>query len=153
MTFENTDPLVEVRHIGRGKTGWLLWEDWHAYWEHGGNWYRTMVPSGFLSDKASVPRPLTLLAARDELGLKGIIVHDWIYHNKGKVAVEKWLGCRGMEGGEWRGEIGRPVQFTRRQADALMFRFFREDNIEPRWRRRGAYKLVRLNSRLRGDDW
>ena len=40
-----------------------------------------------------------------------------------------------------------------READALMFRFFREDKIEPRWRRRGAYMLVRLNSRLRGDDW
>jgi len=150
MTFENTDPMVEVRHLGHGKTGWLLWEDWYAYWEHDGNWYRTMVPSGFFSDKASVPRPLTLLAARDELGLKGVIIHDWIYSNKGKVAVEKWL-----DNGATSAWMPLPFEarFTRRQADALMFRFFREDKVEPRWRRRGAYKLVRLNSRLRGDDW
>ena len=150
MTFKNTDPMVEVRHLGHGKTGWLLWEDWDVYWEHNGKWYRTRVPSGFISDKASIPRPLTLLAARDELGLKGIIIHDWIYKNKGRVAVEKRLENDATNA--WM-PLPFEVHFTRREADALMFRFFREDNIEPRWRRRGAFKLVRLNSRLRGDDW
>jgi len=146
MRVKNTEPKVFVHHVGGGKTQWVVESNWFAQWEHEGRIYRTLIPNGFSSDKASIPRPLWILAAPDELGLKAVILHDWGHFTKGLMEIQKHEKLN-----KWK-HLGK-VQFTRKQFDSLFFRFLREDCVEPRWRRRGAYKAVRAWSKLNGDSW
>lgn len=43
------------------------------------------IPAGFLTDIASVPRPLRWLFDRADLGLLSPIVHDYLCENKGQI--------------------------------------------------------------------
>lgn len=47
--------------------------------------HRIEVPSGFLTDGASVPRPLWWLFPRVDRYMAAAIVHDWLYRTGGKV--------------------------------------------------------------------
>ena len=147
MTFENKTPDVRVVPIAKG-TGWKLKQDYFYHWEFDGSWYRFMIPAGFQFDGASVPRFLRWVAGGGRFGVLAPLVHDWLHHCKGKASVRKYY--------TWvRRWDYYPLQkpFTREQADKLFFRIMREKGIKPRWLRRWAYKLVRLNSRLKGDRW
>ena len=78
-----------------------------------------VVPKGFITDFASVPRlPMTYLLAGDTAHAAAVI-HDFLYRNK--------LG-------------------TRRQADAIFFEAMAADG-EPAWRRWAMWSAVRVGGR------
>jgi hypothetical protein len=94
--------------------------------------YTLVVPQGFITDLASVPRPLWPIIAPFELGLAGPIVHDWIYRHGG--AIRGWS--------QDRPQAGRFV-FTRGEADGFLKDIMQQDGI-PSWRVNAGYAGVRL---------
>lgn len=89
--------------------------------------YTLVVPMGFITDLASVPRALWSIIAPFELGLAGPIVHDWLYRHGGNIA------CVGAQS---------PL-FNRAQADAILRDIMRQDGIS-RWRCTAGYLGVRV---------
>tara|TARA_R110000850_G_scaffold22191_3_gene64755 strand:+ start:800 stop:1198 length:399 start_codon:yes stop_codon:yes gene_type:complete len=99
-------------------------------WQHGGVQKRFWVPSGFEYDVASIPRVFWLLIAPRELGYKAPLAHDYLLSKQGYVSLE-------TEGRKFRARI------TRKDADKLFAVLMREAGV-PRWKRRLAYRAVRL---------
>lgn len=148
---QNKDPVVMVKHQLSGETLWQLHEGYSYSWEFDGRLLRVWIPKGFLFDGASIPWFLRWIADRGRLGLKAPLVHDYMHSRHGVVAVDHWETVGDQGGGYW--TIHTHQRWSRRDADRLFFRILREDGVEPRWLRRGAFKLVRLWSRLKGDKW
>lgn len=146
LTPRNLHPGLRVTNFPTGKTRWLLVENYHFHWEYQGRWYRLSIPAGFITDGASVPRILRWVAGRGRFGTLAPLVHDWMHHVSGWVAVEL------LAGGGWVA-CDSTVRWTRRQADCLFCRIMREDGVEPRWLRRGAFQAVRAWSLIKGDKW
>jgi hypothetical protein len=98
---------------------------------------RLAIPMGFVFDYASVPRPVHAFIGRLDLGLVAPLMHDWLYAFGGRLPVgsHEWL-----IGDTWQ-QVGEP--WTRRDADRLFGRHMREEGVA-RWRRRSAYRAVRL---------
>lgn len=144
MTFTNPTPKVSLVNTGSGRTRWRLNDGYFYHWQHGGNWYRFKIDKGFVSDGASVPWFLPW--GRGRLGVLAPLVHDWLHH------VAGWVDVELLEDNEWV-ECGFMVRWSRRDADRLFFRIFRETGVEPRWLRRGAFRAVRAWSWINGDEW
>ena len=104
---------------------------------------RMAIPAGFEFAGASVPRVAHAFIGRLDLGLVAPLYHDWLYHYGGRPpqGSHEWL-----IGDRW-----RPVEepWTRREADRLFGRHMREEGV-PRWRRRAAYRAVRV---FGGGSW
>ena len=150
MKVENEDPKLVLVNTEDGKTQWQLEGDYFFHWEFGGSWYRFLIPDGFPSDGASVPRWLRWLAGRGRFGKLAPLVHDYLHSVMGRVVVQKF------EVDGWKRYWARLLDaqsFTRKQADKLFFRIMSDQGVRPRWLRRGAYKAVRAWSVLQGDRW
>ena len=76
-----------------------------------------LIPIGFKSDLASVPRFFWRLIAPHECSLEAALAHDWVYR--------KGLG------------------YTRKKADLMLRDLMRQHKV-PKWRRVLAYRGVRL---------
>jgi len=84
-----------------------------------GSAVRIIVPAGFVTDFASIPRVAQVIIPKD-VGRRAAILHDWLYATN---------GCRGF--------------FTRAQADAIFLEALGVLNVFPpaRW---AMYSAVRL---------
>jgi len=109
-----------------------LIESWSYEWDHGGKTREFHVAAGFVTDLGSIPRPLWGLIAPAEL-TEGALAHDLVYRYAGRVPGRFFL----IE--------GEPCStpWTREDADRLFARLLRESGVV-RWKRRSAYRAVRL---------
>lgn len=85
-----------------------------------------VVPRGFVSDLASIPRWFWWLVASFELSIGAALVHDWIYRH----------------GGLCRGPTGLLTIYTRLNADQFLYDIAAQDGVWW-WRRWIALKAVR----------
>lgn len=92
----------------------------HGVWvtEEEYRWRDIVVPEGFTTDLASVPRFLWAVIAPFDLSIEAPVVHDWLYRNGG---------------------LGR----SRAECDRLFLELMEERGV-PFLRRRSAYYAVRL---------
>lgn len=83
------------------------------------------IPYGFRFDLASVPRWLWWIIAPFELSLPAPLVHDALYR--------------------WKGVIDTPIPrvLTRKDADDIFLAIMESEEVS-RWRRRSAYRAVRM---------
>ena len=116
-----------------------LW--WHPLDAPDAALHRLVVPPGFDHDFASVPRLLWFLISPFDLGLASIF-HDYLYRHGGAVETGRWDPATAG----W-APVDRP--WNRERSDALFARIMREQGVA-RWRRRWAYRAVRL---LGGGAW
>jgi hypothetical protein len=127
-------PYPRVEPIGGNR--YRLFEAYAYVWAKDGARYRLVVPVGFTSDLASVPRLLWVVISPFDLGA-AVVPHDWLYANAGRPPPGSWQVWRD---GDWV-EDGRP--WKRREADRLFGRLMREVGVS-RFKRRAAYLAVRL---------
>lgn len=78
-----------------------------------------VVPRGFQTDLASIPKILWNIIAPFELSTDAPVVHDFLYHNGG-------LG-----------------KYTRKQADQIFLELMAKEGVTW-WKRHVAYRAVRL---------
>lgn len=109
---------------GRWRQLWRLNEPLIYRWRHAGHPCTICVPAGFITDLASVPRLLWWLIAPFCLG-PAAVLHDFLYRRGGFYGGRTW---------------------TRRDVDRLFGRVMRESGV-PRWKRRLAFRAVRLFGR------
>lgn len=127
-------PYPRVEPLGGNR--YRLFEPYVYRWEKDGERYRVVVPAGFTSDLASVPRLLWVVISPFDLGA-AVVPHDWIYAHGGRVPAGSWqIGT----GSGWADD---ERAWTRRETDRLFGRMMREVGV-PRVRRRSAYLAVRL---------
>ena len=87
-----------------------------------------VVPSGYNTDLASIPRIVWWLIAPFELSILAPILHDFVYEHKGNPPAPS---------------ISPPGKsFTRKQADRLFLAVMRREGVS-RFRRTLAYMAVR----------
>jgi hypothetical protein len=138
-------PRVQVL----GPSEFLLMEDYSYRWDVPSDepiTPRTAIltaPAGFRFDMASVPRAVHAFIGRLDLGLRAPLFHDLLYHHGGRLPgrLYQW-----HIDGEW---VNADAPWSRRDADRLFGRHMREDGVA-RWRRRAAYRAVRL---FGGGSW
>lgn len=114
----------------KGPTSWeLVWP-----LEYHGKYDKWTVPSGFVTDFASVPQILWSILPPYGKHTKAAIVHDWLYLKRPAVRVRDRRG-RFIAGG-W-------VRISRSDADGVFLRIMRECGSSW-WRRTVMYLGVRL---------
>jgi len=86
-----------------------------------------IVPAGFSTDMASVPRPLTGVIQRTGCWNRAAIFHDWCYYWRGRLPEIEAEGVRSM---------------TRAEADRMMLDIMRADGV-PWFYRNAMYLTVR----------
>jgi hypothetical protein len=96
---------------------------------------RIVVPAGFETDFASIPRGLWNLLPTIGDYTPAAVVHDWLYSAEGRVLRST-------------GALHRLERVTRAEADAI-FLFLMEKSGVPRWRRWLIYAAVRIFGRRR----
>lgn len=123
-----------------------LREDFPIVYEYQGELYRFWLDHGWVYDVASIPRIFWLFVSWPELGYEATAAHDDAIEKRGLLFIEKW----DREQQKWTA-IGY-VQFTRKEVDKFFAMKMREKGINI-YKRRLAYRFVRLWSKLKGDDW
>ena len=123
-----------------------LTRDYPVIWTHENQWHKITVPAGFVCDGNSVPwfaRPL--IPGDWTLGIEAVLAHDFIYARKGRLHEREHLVE--AKKGIWIDPLhigaGFRRAWSRRDADRLFARLMRESGVL-RWRRRAAYRAVRL---------
>lgn len=99
--------------------------------------YSLVVPQGFVTDLASIPRPFWSEIAPFELSIGAVVLHDWLYQHGGRIL------CRNVplpNGGQI---AAAPLTFTRADADAFLRDIAAQFGVSL-WRRNAAYYAVRL---------
>ncbi len=66
------------------------------------------VPAGFVTDLASIPRPIWSFFPPDGPWVKGAVIHDFLYYTQG---TGLWYGRRG---------VSRSRPYTRAESDAIL---------------------------------
>ncbi|KPJ76616.1 MAG: hypothetical protein AMJ54_10875 [Deltaproteobacteria bacterium SG8_13] len=97
-----------------------------------------IVPRNFIYDGASVPSFVSKLTGikRDGEHRAAALLHDWIYHHKGRLPGRYYqIDFGGENGDTW-------TAWTRKEADRLFGRVMREYDYT-RWKRMWAYRAVR----------
>jgi hypothetical protein len=89
--------------------------------------YKITVPSGFVYDRASIPRIFWVLMDKDSLSNVAPLFHDFLYRNGGKPPKNLVFPYH---------------TFTREDTDNLFFELMTKCGVET-WRRQAAYKAVR----------
>lgn len=89
-----------------------------------------VVPAGFTTDLASIPRALWTVIAPFELSCVAPIVHDWLYQHGGRIET-RHATLRLMR------------TFSRADADAFLLDLMEQEAVSV-WRRWSAYHAVRL---------
>lgn len=95
--------------------------------------YCLVVPKGFVTDLASIPRVFWSEIAPFQLSIAGPLVHDWLYEHGGQIATR-------VQGQRIR--VDQTHTFSRAQADAFL-RDIAEQHGVPAWRCNAAYYAVR----------
>jgi hypothetical protein len=151
------EPVALIARRGRSARrceGYRLEEPWSYTWTTApslevGAFERTLiVPVGFLSDGASVPRILWTLTGiiPDGLIRAAALIHDALYRFRGQLQPG-WLFERPLDKhwrGTTRGWIEVPIAqatYTRQSADAMFARIMREAGVgehERSWAYRGV---------------
>lgn len=88
-----------------------------------------VVPQGFETDLASIPRAFWNIIAPYELSLPAPIVHDWLYRHGGQI-VDRCVA----------GDCS--ATFTRAAADGFLLDLMQQEGVAW-WRRQAAYYAVR----------
>lgn len=134
-------PLRQPINVPIGVRKYQLVEDYAYVWRAGGRTRRIVVPAGFVYDGASVPRLGWTLAGilPDGLIRAAACVHDWIYINKGRLDDGSYQEFN-HQSQQW---VRTRCDVTREEADRMFCRIMREAGL-PKWRRRIAYRAVRL---------
>jgi hypothetical protein len=112
---------------------WKIKINENHYSEH-----KITVPKNFLYDGASVPAPVTWLTGirRDGKHRAAALLHDWLYHHKGRLPGGHYqINFEGEGDDTW-------AKWTRKDADRLFGRVMREFEYT-RWKRVWAYRSVR----------
>jgi hypothetical protein len=128
-----------------GDRKYQLVSDHVVSWYHEGKYHRIMVPEGFICDGNSVPwfgRPF--IPGDWTLGINAVLVHDFLYFRRGRLLFNEHLVQ--VAKGDYRDPLeqdGYRLAWSRRDADRLFARLMRDNNV-PQWRRRAAYRAVRL---------
>ena len=106
---------------------------------------RLCVPTGFVSDGASVPRLLWTLTGLTPDGLirAAALLHDYIYRHKGRLPAGAYQHFD-KESGAWR---DLDAVWSRRATDRLFARVMREAGVS-KIKRRLAYLGVRVGGRF-----
>jgi len=81
-----------------------------------------LVPAGFKSDLASIPRPIWPIIAPFELSIAATLVHDMLYRSSGKSG---------------------DITMSREDVDLLFYTILIYDGV-PKWKALAAYYSVRL---------
>jgi hypothetical protein len=112
MTVE-TFQQPDVRPIGDRK--YLLMEDFAIVWRENSARFRIVIPRGFITDLASVPRLLWTLSnfTPDGLIRAAAVIHDWIYAQQGQLIYGQY---QVKVGSLW---VPCSLPFSRIRADAL----------------------------------
>lgn len=104
--------------------GWRLERDWDC---SAGD-CKLILPRGWETDLATVPRLLKRFFNSFEFGVTGPLVHDFLYDHAGcppEGSCEPWR------------------RFERKEVDRLMVRLMKEERVSP-WRRLLGYAVTRL---------
>jgi hypothetical protein len=126
-----------------GKNRFRLLETYTYEWKYKINEntyseYKIIVPKNFIYDGASVPSLITRLVGirRDGEHRTAALLHDWLYHHKGRLAGEYYqINFEGKSDDTW-------VKWTREETDRLFGRVMREFGYT-RWKRVWVYRAVR----------
>lgn len=97
-----------------------------------------VVPKNFIYDGASVPSCITRLTGikRDGEHRAAALLHDWIYHHKGRLPGEYYrIDFSGESDATW-------LTWPRKDADRMFGRVMREFGYT-RWKRMWTYRAVR----------
>lgn len=121
-------PLIRYYTYGEKKGNWELGEDVRISVEVLASPITIRIDAGYLFNLASIPRPVYPLIAPFELSVLAPLVHDFIYDHEGICP-------------QWTVEPYRT--FTRKEADILFLALMAKEQI-PAWRRKPAYRAVRL---------
>lgn len=100
--------------------------------------HKIIVPKDFIYDGASVPSLVTRLTGirRDGEHRAAALLHDWLYHHKGRLPGGYYqINFEGEFGDIW-------AKWTREDTDRLFGRVMREFGYT-RWKRVWAYRTVR----------
>ncbi len=89
------------------------------------------VPAGFVTDLASIPRPIWSFFPPDGPWVKGAIIHDFLYYTQG---TGEWYGRDGID---------RPEPYTRAESDWILNEAMLDLQIGA-WARFVIYTAVRL---------
>lgn len=123
-----------------------LVDDYRIVWEHEGKWHMLTIPAGFVCDGNSVPwfgRPL--IPGDWTLGIEAVLAHDYLYHKRGRLDEREYLVE--IDPGVWVDPLyigdGLRRPWSRHDADRLFARLMRDAGVS-KWRRRAAYRAVRL---------
>lgn len=121
-------------------------EDFECVWTHEHRKHWLLIPQGTISDGNSVPFFARFLVPGDwTLGVVPVIVHDFLYSRNGRLEPHEY--AVEYQPGIWGDPLdrldGTRTVWTREEADRLFARLMREAGV-PRWRRRAAYRGVRL---------
>ncbi len=100
--------LLDNRDGPAIRAGRSLWALQRPMTYHAGDGDRIVVPAGFVTDLASIPRPVWSLYPPDGPWVKAAVVHDFLYDTQGDGA---WGRRQGVQ---------RNPPFTRRQSDDIL---------------------------------
>jgi hypothetical protein len=125
----------------KGKNGevWYRLEEWFSYeWEAIGSKWKIILPKGFESDGASIPRFLWTVTGitPDGLHRAAAWIHDWLYLFKG--SLPEWSFLR-FENEAWV-EVNQP--WERIEADKLFANMLKQAEVS-KFQRRIMYLAVR----------
>ena len=118
------------------------WNQWRltAALKYTGKVDHFEIPTGFVTDFASVPRPFWAIFPPNGPWAKAAVVHDWLYRTLGvRVEDVEWHPRHGPLVGL--DAVSRPI--TRREADGIFRRMMRELGVSW-WRYTTMYWAVRL---------
>lgn len=104
------------------------------------------VPKGFEYDGATAPDMAGVLfkIRRDGLNRAGALVHDWLYHNKGKVTIYL-TSLTNADQADQNYTVTGPVKrfFNRKETDKIFYQLLIKAGV-PRKSARLQYTYVRL---------
>lgn len=126
--------------LNSGEPGYKLVEKYTYIWKAKGTTWQIIIPKGYKSDGASVPRLVWTLSGLTPDGLirAAALIHDFIYDHSGqlpcgsfKYVVEGvWYNCT-------------EIDWTRKEADQLFANIMKECGVS-KFKRRVAYLAVRV---------
>jgi len=111
-------------HYDDAKSMWIIDEEVVAP----SRGYTLIVPKGFETDLASIPRALWETIAPFELSYVAPICHDWLYEHGGQITVRTPTG-----------DVMHT--FTKAETDLFFLDLMAQQNV-PAWKRDAAYAAV-----------
>lgn len=118
-----------------------LVEDYEYYWIHENTLYKIVVPAGFVTDIASVPRPAWGFILPTGLHTAAAVLHDFLYRTNKPSGLTKYSYYFRFKDDHW--EDISYHQWSRKDCDRLFIRVMREAGTA-KWKRRLMFLSVRL---------